>query len=120
MENLNQNSEQYLAAKAQVGKIYGFYVHLLVYLVVNAFIIISNYNTNLSFFDAILNWATLGTALFWGIGLASHWSRVIGRNIFLSKKWEERKIQELINKDKKSNWEFKMQFQNQLQKSIFK
>jgi 2TM domain len=105
MENLNQNSEQYLAAKEQLGKVYGFYVHLAIYLAVNAFIMISNYNFRLSLFDAIFNWAVLGTALFWGIGLASHWSRVFGRNIFLSKKWEERKIQEILNKDKKTNWE---------------
>ena len=105
MENIDKNSEHYLNAKKQVGEIYGLYIHLLVYLVVNIFIIVTNYNNKLSFLSAIFSWSTLGTGLFWGIGLASHWARVFGKSIFFSKNWEERKIQELMNKDKKTNWE---------------
>lgn len=105
MENLDKNSEQYLQAKKQLGEQYGFYVHLLVYLIVNGFIIFANYNHDATLFNAIFSWSTLGTGLFWGIGLASHWARVFGRSIFFSKSWEERKIQELMNKDKKTNWE---------------
>jgi 2TM domain len=105
MENINKNSVEYIATKERLGKMYGFYVHLSIYLFVNAFIMISNYNFSLSFFDAIFNWSMLGTALFWGIGLASHWSKVFGRNLIFNKDWEEKKIQELMNKDKKSTWE---------------
>ena len=105
MKNLNQNSEEYKLAKEQVSKMYGFYVHLAVYLVVNVFIIVSNYKYTTSFFYAIFNWSLIGNCFFLGIGLASHWSRVFGRNLLLSKKWEEKKIQELMNKDKKTNWE---------------
>ncbi len=105
MENINKNSEEYLQAKKQLGEQYGFYVHLLVYSVVNGFIIVANYNSELSLFDAIFNWSTLGTGFFWGIGLVSHFSRVFGRSILFSKDWEERKIKELMDKDKKTNWE---------------
>jgi 2TM domain len=105
METLNKNSEQYQLAKKQVGAIKGFYIHLFIYLIVNIGIMFSNYNCNLSVFDAIFSWATLGTAVFWGIGLVSHWSRVFGKDLIFNKKWEERKIQEYMGKDKKSTWE---------------
>ena len=97
MEIINQNSQRYLLAKKQLGVIYGFYVHLFVYIAVNFFIIVDNYDSDLSLFDTIFNWSTLGTAFFWGIGLFSHWSRVFGKNLLFSKNWEERKIQEFMS-----------------------
>ena len=39
MENSIQNQEAYLIARERVKKIKGFYIHLSVYVVVNAFII---------------------------------------------------------------------------------
>ena len=105
MEVINQNSEKYLQAKEQLGKIYGFYVHLFVYIVVNLFIIAGNYDSDLSVFDAIFSWATLGTAVFWGIGLVSHWSRVFGKNLLFNKSWEEKKIQEFMSTKTKNKWE---------------
>jgi hypothetical protein len=40
------------------------------------------------------------TAIFWGIGLLAHGASIFGRNIIFSKDWEERKISEILDKDK--------------------
>jgi hypothetical protein len=47
----------------------------------------------------------LNTALFWGIGLAAHGLSVFGNTIFFGQNWEEKKIQELMDKDKSEKWE---------------
>lgn len=100
MENQN-----YRAAQKRVKDIKGFYIHLLVYLFVNgaSILIISNLQQNDSFNLQISNY----TPFFWGIGLAAHWARVFGPGFILGKKWEEQKIKELMEKDRKQmqKWE---------------
>jgi hypothetical protein len=51
-------------------------------------------------------WQSFSTLGFWGIGLLGHWFSVFGRDIFFGKNWEEKKIQELMEKDK-NNESFK-------------
>lgn len=97
---------RYEIAAKKVKKLKEFYTHLAVYIIINLIIIIGNYqfwNKSGSFFS----WNNLSTAFFWGIGLAAHGLNVFGANIFLGKDWEEKKIKELMNKDKKrnQNWE---------------
>ena len=50
-------------------------------------------------------WENFSTALFWGIGLLAHGTSVFGSNLIFGKEWEERKIQEFMNKDKNQKWE---------------
>ncbi|VAW22464.1 hypothetical protein MNBD_BACTEROID04-389, partial [hydrothermal vent metagenome] len=45
------------------------------------------------------------TMIFWGIGLAFHAFSVFGMDFILGKKWEERKIEEIINRGKNDTWE---------------
>jgi len=94
--------DKYAKAKKKVDEIKGFYIHLTVYLVVNAFLMIpilkyTNGNE--------INFWSFSTAIFWGIGLLFHAFSVFGKNVFFSKDWEERKIKELMDKDKKEYWE---------------
>lgn len=100
MENSIQNQEAYLVAKERVKKIKGFYVHLTVYIAVNAFIIGGIFVDRPFSFDNFFRFSTFATAFFWGIGLVAHWSGVFGRRLFFSKDWEDRKIQEYIDKQK--------------------
>ena len=106
MERNFEEDPGYKAARKRVKDIKGFYVHLLVYLVVNIFLIVAS-----SDFTRFGNWrlevSNFYTALFWGIGLAAHWAGVFGPGFFLGKKWEEKKIQELMEKDRKQmeKWE---------------
>ena len=97
--------ERYNLAYKRVKRIKGFYVHLLVYIGVNAFIIISIFNRSLIGNEIFWRWETFSTALFWGIGLTAHALSVFGRNIFFGRNWEEKKIQELMEKEKREKWE---------------
>ncbi|WP_194767139.1 2TM domain-containing protein [Tamlana sp. I1] len=93
--------EAYLKAQKRIKNIKGFYWHAFWYVAVNIFIlamIIPNTHGN------IWNLGVFSTPLFWGIGLAFHGLSVFGKNIIFGKAWEDRKIQEYMDKDKK-HWE---------------
>ena len=90
MEN---ESEQYQKARKHVRQLRGFYIHLTVYLVVNAGLLVLNLlsGTRLWFF-----WPALG----WGIGLLAHGLSVAGWR-FLGGEWEARKIREELERQRK-------------------
>lgn len=97
---------RYEIAAKKVKKIKGFYSHLAVYIIINTLLLIGNYqfwNKEGAFFS----WENLSTAFFWGIGLAAHGISVFGFHLLFGKDWEERKIKELMEKDRKKtqNWE---------------
>ena len=100
MENQIQKDERYYAAQKRMKSIKGFYIHLLVYVLVNIFLIIQIYLANKNEF---WRWKSFTVALFWGIGILSHGISVFGSNLLFDKNWEDRKIKELMDKDKKSN-----------------
>ena len=85
--------EQLQRARQHVRKLRGFYIHLLVYLVVNVVLVVVNLVVGrpIWFF-----WATVG----WGIGLLAH-GLGIGRWKFLGKEWEERETREYLDREKK-------------------
>lgn len=99
------SDERYNMAYRRVKRIKGFYVHALVYVLVNAFIIISSFNRSELGSEIFFRWETFSTALFWGIGLVAHGMSVFGRDLFFGHDWEERKIKEFMDKDKNQKWE---------------
>ena len=94
---------QYEKALKRVKKIKGFYTHLLVYIVINIMIVILNIQ-NLDKGESYFEAGNFFTAFFWGIGIVAHGFSVFGPNIFFGKNWEERKIKELMEKEKNSKW----------------
>jgi len=83
-------NEKYEKAKKRVEEIKGFYSHLIVYICVNIVLVIINLITSpgaLWFF-----WPLAG----WGIGLIFHGLGVFVFSKFPGKKWEERKIKEVM------------------------
>jgi hypothetical protein len=94
-------------AYKKVKRIKGFYSHLIIYIIINIVIIISNLNR--FFFgssfneNGLLDWDTYSTAVFWGIGLLAHGLSVFGRDILFGDDWEEKKIQEYMDKNAKQN-----------------
>ena len=87
--------ESYKRAKKRVGELRGFYEHLIAYVVVNIMLVIINLVTSpdtLWFY-----WVTV----FWGIGVIWHAISVFGKRGKLGKNWEEKKIKELMEKDKR-------------------
>ncbi len=86
----------YQSARNRVRKIKGFYIHLQVYLIVLLLLTLLPYLVQDSEADFDDFWG-LG---FWGLGLISHGVSVFIPNFILGSKWENRKIEELIRKEK--------------------
>ncbi len=86
------SGKRYEKAKERVKLIKDFYGHLLSYCMVIPILIIVNYNTT-SF-----PWAIFPT-LGWGFGLTAHGLEAFGKNPFMGKNWQDRKIRELMDDD---------------------
>jgi len=104
MENNLTEEQKYIRAKRRVKSIKGFYVHLSVYLIVNLFLFLSSVIAN-GDWNNFWEWQSYSTAFFWGIGLAFHAFKVFGLFGILGNDWEERKIKELMDKDKSDTWQ---------------
>ena len=88
---MNTQETKYQKAKERVEEIKGFYVHLIVYILVNLLLFTINMITspdNLWFI-----WPLMG----WGIAIPLHAVRVFAGT--LGSDWEEKKIAELISKE---------------------
>lgn len=95
----NNKDIQYERAKKRVKEIKGFYIHALVFALVNLFLIgvkFAKYESFEEFFQHNQFW---GIGL-WGIGLFAHGLSVFLPNFILGNNWEEKKIRELMDKDK--------------------
>ncbi|HXF63945.1 MAG TPA: 2TM domain-containing protein [Caldilineaceae bacterium] len=91
------DEERYERARRRVQAIKGFYIHLLVYLFVNAGLLLINLLTSPG--DWWFYWPLLG----WGIGLAAHALAVFGAGGWFGEEWEEREIRKLLDKEKSGN-----------------
>ncbi len=96
MENYNKSDIKYIEAKRKVKSMKGFYLHATVYVLVNLFIISQNVQEG----ESLSNMDNYWTAIFWGIGLLAHGISVFSPNVFFGKDWEEKKIRELMDKNK--------------------
>ncbi|TXF76071.1 2TM domain-containing protein [Chryseobacterium sp.] len=94
METQNENNIRYFAAKRRVKKMKGFYIHALVYVLVNTFIIVNNIRDGHDMTDINNYW----TLIFWGLGLLVHGMSVFMSDFILGHDWEERKIREIMNR----------------------
>lgn len=93
-ESLKKQEKLEAEARKRVSEIKDFYIHLIVYIVVNFCIFLLNVITSpntLWFF-----WVIFG----WGIGIVSHAISVFGIPGILGKDWEEKKIKQFIDKNK--------------------
>ena len=91
---------KYENAIKRIKKIKGFYTHLLVYIVINIMIIVVNIQ-NLETGESYFQFKNFFTAFFWGIVIISHALSVFGPDLFLGNDWEEKKIKELMDKEKR-------------------
>ncbi len=91
METYNTPNNKLEMAQRKEKRIKGFYIHTIDYICVNLFIIVANsLDSSKGFADA----DGYMTALFWGFGLLA----VFAPDFILGNNWEERKIQEYMNK----------------------
>lgn len=101
MENFEKDKLK--RAKKQVEELKGFYIHLVIYVAVNAFILINIYLHSDNFWE----WGHFVTLFAWGIGVVFHASKVFDFNPLFGKKWEEKQIQKYIEEDKKEMDKYK-------------
>lgn len=95
----DKNEIKYLEAKKRVKKLKGFYTHLAIYLLVNLLIVFINIQ-DLKPGESYFKYENFITLFFWGIGLLAHAMSVFVPQFVLGKNWEERKIRELMDKNK--------------------
>ena len=101
---IEEDQIKYEQALQRVKKIKGFYTHLVVYLVINLMLVIVNVQ-NLDKGESYFQFKNFQTAFFWGIGILAHGLSVFLPNMILGNNWEERKIKELMDKDKINKFE---------------
>jgi hypothetical protein len=90
-----EEQARYERARRHVREIRGFYLHAIVFVAVNALLHIINFVTAPGVYWAF--WPLLG----WGIGLAAHGLVTYRWAPFLGHDWEERKIRELMDRDRR-------------------
>ena len=104
IENFSQDQNFNLAYK-RVKRIKGFYIHLLVYVFVNLFLIFRSFFDREFSFLEFWSWETFTTPIFWGIGILAHGISVFGPNVFFGSDWENRKMNEFMQNYKSEKWE---------------
>lgn len=100
----NPEEAAYHEALKKVKRLKGFYTHAIVYVVVNLMIVVVNIQ-NLEPGESYFKLENFFTAFFWGIGLLAHALSVFLPGMILGSDWEERKIKEIMDKDKNNRWE---------------
>ncbi|PKG41469.1 hypothetical protein CXF67_15420 [Psychroflexus sp. MES1-P1E] len=93
---------KYIKAKNRVEKLKGFYNHLAIYMIVNTIItgfkVSNNLDSWASFKNDLFSIEVLSVWTIWGLVLLIHFiSLTYGHG------WEERKIEELMNKEFSKN-----------------
>ena len=105
-----EQADKLLRAKNKVKELKGFYIHLIVFIIVNICIttltVMARMNGGENFHDAFFSFASFSTAIFWGIGLAFHAAKAFDYSPFFSKDWEKRKIKEFMQEGDKENSKF--------------
>ncbi len=98
-------------AKKRVEELKGFYIHFIVYILVNIMIstviVVGQMHDGTEFLDAIWNFGVISTWLFWGIGVFFHAFKVFSLNPFFGRDWEERQIQKYMDEDRQAAEKYK-------------
>ncbi|AZA81401.1 histidine kinase [Chryseobacterium lactis] len=99
MENLETDDIRYQEAEKRVKRIRGFYMFIFIYIAVNLFILFLNYR-ELKPGQTIWHIKYFLLPFFWGMGLIAYGMRAFLPGFILGSKWEEKKIKELMEKEK--------------------
>lgn len=89
----SENVDAYERARRRVKEVKGFYNHLIVFIVINAFLAIVNIFTSPGI------WWFYWVTIFWGFGLVWHGISIYMNRGMFSKEWEDRKIKEYMEKE---------------------
>ena len=87
--------EKFIEAQKKVKNIKGFFVHATVFVFVNILIIAASGFADV---QSLFTISPYITALYWGIGLGAHGMSVFGQDFIFGKNWEEKEIQNILNR----------------------
>ena len=93
-----KDETQYYKAQKKVEEIKGFYANLFSYVIIITVLAILNLSTSPE------HWWFLYPAMGWGLGVAAHGMSVFNYMPFLGSGWEDRKIKELMEREKNNRW----------------
>lgn len=96
--SFKEENSSYFKAQKKVEEIKGFYANLTSYIVVITGLAILNIISSPNHL-----WF-LYPALGWGLGVAAHGMKVFDYMPILDKEWEERKVKEIMEKEKSNRW----------------
>jgi len=94
----NEQQTSYYHAQKKVAQIKEFYGNLLAYIIFVGGLAVLNITTSPEYLWFL--WPAIG----WGIGVAFHGMKVFDFMPFLGTDWEERKIKQLMEKEKNNKW----------------
>ncbi|HAY3538090.1 2TM domain-containing protein [Elizabethkingia anophelis] len=97
-ESISDEEIEFLEAQRRVKEIRGFYIHFLIYLTVNIFILISNFYEYHQ-----IGWTNIYVPVLWGIVILIHAGSVFLPGIIFGSNWEKKKIKKLMEKYKSQN-----------------
>lgn len=80
-------------AKRRLAAVKGFYIHLFVFVLVVAGLVVINWLTGGP-------WWALGVFLGWGIGVLAHGFAVMGHRSKSLADWEKRKLEQFMDEDR--------------------
>lgn len=100
MEPDYTEAKRYHQAQKKVKGIREFYEHLMIFILVSIILIVINLMTSPEYLWFV--WCLMG----WGIGVVVHGLKAFGVSPFFNTEWEERKIREILEKEKnkKQKW----------------
>lgn len=94
----NDQEEKFMRARERVEELRKFYMGIATYLFVIGILAGVNYYSN-GFRSMWFLWV----AGFWGLGIIFHAAKIFGRNVLFGKEWEERKIREFMEEERRNN-----------------
>ncbi len=89
-----EENPEYRAARRRARRMRKFYEHLVTYVATCAGLLLFNYLTSPN------GWWVQWVIFPWGIGMVSHWLSVFGFHGHMGADWEERKVRELMEKNR--------------------
>jgi fatty acid desaturase len=94
MDDRDPNDERYLSARRQARALRAFYMHAMVFVLVNSGLFLIDLLTGDGWW---FYWGLIG----WGIGLGGHALSVFARVSPFGADWEERKTREIMERERK-------------------
>jgi hypothetical protein len=96
----DEDKQRYIKAKEKVRKIQIFYLHLLLYVIVMGLLIFNLYILEEGPYKSNITALNVTTIVIWSVFIIIHAWRVFKGPFLFGKRWEDKKINEIVNKNK--------------------